>query len=449
MDESQRYSRRHILKAGATLGIGAGLSPLLAACGGGGASGSGKPALNVWMVSEPSRTWIQDHLISTFRSKYPSIKLNITKTDFTTYYQKLATNIVGGSTPDVFMMSGAYFYQAAHLQALYPLDQFMSKDGIKLSDYFAEQSGEDQTFQGKTYGIPGEIDVVALAYNRDMFDAAGVAYPRADWTWNDMLSAAEKLTHKSGGKQYYGMYSWNSAQEMWGDLVLQNGGQFLSDDLTKGALNSSAAIEGIQFAVDLIHKYKVSPPPQGVSSLPGYLQSGGDPFLTGLIGMRYEGNYSLALLSQANNFKWDVVPVPRKVRQSGLGWYQSWVMGAHTQYPQEAWELLKFLVTEGQTITANAPGRGLTPALKSAANSPSFIRKAPPHVTAWLTAWQEHGSFGFHPAWFQYQADYSSALDNAFAGTASVQSAINTATPQVNTALSQYPWFNKSVISHA
>jgi multiple sugar transport system substrate-binding protein len=449
MDQSRRYSRRGLLKAGAVLGAGAGLSPLLAACGSGGSSGSnGKATLNVWMVSEPSRTWIQNKMVSTFEAKYPKIKLNITKTDFTTYYQKLATNIAGGTVPDVFMMSGAYFYQAAHLSALYQLDKYMSQDGIKLSDYYTESSGEDELFQGHTYGIPGEIDVLALAYNKDMFDEKGVSYPTADWTWDDMLAAAEKLTYSKGGKAYYGLYSWNSAQEMWGDLVLANGGSFLNEDLTQGALGSSAAVEAIQFAADLIHKYKVSPTAQGASSLPGYLLSGGNPFLTGLVGMKYEGNYELDLLANVNNFKWDVVPLPKKVKHSGLGWYQSWAMGANTQYPDESWELLKFLVTEGQTITASAPGRGLTPSLKSAATSKAFLGSAPPHVVSWLDAWDEHGSFGFHPAWFQYQDAYSSALDNAFSGSASVKSAIASATPQVNQALSQYPWFNKAYISN-
>jgi multiple sugar transport system substrate-binding protein len=445
------YNRRQLLRGMGVLGAAAATSPLLAACGS--SSGyakigtPGAATLNVWMVSEPSRTWIQDQLVSTFQRENPKIKLKVTKTDFTTYYQKLATSVAGGTTPDVFMMSGAYFYQAAHLGMLYPLDDAMKADRISLADYFSESSGEDATYQGKTYAIPGEIDVLGLAYNKDLFDAAGVAYPTANWTWNDLLSAAQKLTRKVGNKQQYGFYSWNSAQEMWGDLVLQNGGQFLDDNLTHGALDSPEAISAIQFAVDLIHKYKVSPSSQGVSSLPGYLQSGGNPFLTGLIGMKFQGNYELSLLSGINHFKWDVVPMPKSVKHSGLGWYQSWVMGAHTQHPSEAWQLLKFLVTEGQTITAKAPTRGLTPALKSAAQSADFIRTAPPHVNSWIEAWDQHGSFGFHPAWFQYQAAYSSALDAAFAGSKDVKSAVAAATSQVNDALKQYPWFTKAQVA--
>jgi multiple sugar transport system substrate-binding protein len=446
------YSRRHLLRGLGAIGGAAAAAPLLAACGSSGGSAKvGKPGaatLNVWMVSEPSRTWIQDQMVSTFRQQNPEIKLNITKTDFTTYYQKLATSVAGGTTPDVFMMSGAYFYQAAHLGMLHQLDDLMKADHISLSDYLAEPSGEDVTFQGKTYGIPGEIDVIGLAYNKDLFDAAGTAYPTADWTWDDLLAAAQKLTRTVNGKEQYGFYSWNSSQEMWGELVLQNGGQFLNDNLTEGALQSPEAIAGIQFAVDLIHKHKVSPSSQGVSSLPGYLQSGGNPFLTGLIGMKFQGNYELELLSQIKTFHWDVVSMPKSVKHTGLGWYQSWVMSSQTKHPAEAWQLLKFLVTDGQTITASAPGRGLTPARKSAAQSPDFVRTAPPHITAWVDAWQQHGSFGFHPGWFQYQNAYSSALDKAFAGTTSVKAAIDGATAQVNSALKQYAWFSKSLVSN-
>ncbi|HEY0248668.1 MAG TPA: sugar ABC transporter substrate-binding protein [Gryllotalpicola sp.] len=442
-----RITRRSLLKASAVGGLGLALTPLLEACASGsGSTKSGTVTLNVWMVTEPSRTWIQDKMVSEFQKKFPDIKLNITKSDFTTYYQKLTTNMAAGTTPDVFMMSGAYFYQAAHLNALHELDSFMKKDKISLDDYFAEPSGEDEIWRGKTFGIPGEIDVLGLAYNKDMFDDAGIKYPDETWDWAQLLDAAQKMTKKRGGKDYYGFYSQNSGQEMWGNLLVQNGGSFLNEDLTKGALDNPAGIEAIQFAVDLIRKYKVSPSSQGVSSLPGYIQSSGNPFLTGLIGMKFQGNYEMALLSDIKGFNWDVAPMPRQKVNSGLGWFQSWVMGSHTQHPDEAWELLKFFVTEGQTITASSPGRGLTPALKSAASSADFVRTAPPSITSWLTSWDSHGSFGFHPAWFEYQAAYSSPLDAAFAGTSSVKDAIAKATPAVNAALQKYSWFSSTSV---
>lgn len=451
MLNQRRYTRREVIALGgkASLGIAAGAA--MAACGTTAKSepSSSKPSsskpvtLTVWMVGEPSRVWIQDHMVSAFESQYPDIKLNVFKADFTTYYQKLATNIAGGVTPDVFMMSGAYFYEAAHLGALMKLDDNMKRDNIRLSDYYGAASGEDVVWKGNVYGIPGEIDVMGFAYNKTMFDAANLAYPKPGWTWGDLADAAKTLTRtRKDGTKEYGFYSWNSSQELWGDLVYENGGSFLDSSRTRGALQSAASVRAIQFGVDLIFKQKVSPTASGVSSLPGYISSGGSPFLTGTLGMHFQGNYELDLLSAIKSFEWDVTTMPGEVAKTGQGWFQSWVASSTTRYPDEAWELLKFFVTTGQEITAKAPGRGLTPSLISAATSPAFLRKAPPHVISWLEAWKEHCSFDFHPAWFQYQDAYSAALAPCFTNDAPVKAAIDSATPKVNAALAQYPWFS-------
>jgi multiple sugar transport system substrate-binding protein len=289
--------------------------------------------LTLAMYAEPSRTAIQKAMIAAFQRKYPHIHLNTFSTDFTTFYTKMNTNIAAGTVPDVFMMSGAYFYNAAMKGVLMELDPYIKAAHMDLArDYFTESA--NQMYQGKTYGIPGEIDIVALAYNKDLFDAAGVRYPTTTWTWHDLMNAALKLTRKDkNGVQNYGFYSFNSSQELWGDFVKENGGGFLTPDLKHGALNTPQAMQAIQFAVDLIYKYKVSPTPQGVSSLPGYIQSAGSPFLTGHLAMKFQGNYEMALLSSIKKFRWDVTLMPKAKIKTGIGWTQAWCMSAHTPHP--------------------------------------------------------------------------------------------------------------------
>ena len=397
--------------------------------------------LRLAIYAEPSRTPIQQAMIAAFQREHPDIHLSVEASDFNTYYTKMNTNIAAGTVPDVFMMSGAYFYNATSKGILKNLDPYIKAAGLNLDrEYFTEQA--NQVYQGTTYGIPGEIDIMALAYNKDLFDAAGVRYPTDSWTWHDILDAALKITRKhKQGRQTYGIYAVNNSQEMWGDLVKENDGSFLTPDLRHGALNTPQAIEAIQFAVDLIYKYKVSPTPQGVSSLPGYIESGGSPFLTGLVAMKFQGNYEMTLLSNIKKFRWDVVTMPMGKKKTGLGWTQSWVMSSHTAYPDEAWTLLHFLVAEGQRVTARIAGRGLTPSLQAAAYSPAFVRSGAPHVKAWLDGWKIHSSFDFHPAWFEYQTAYSKALDPVFAGSAPVKDTVNAATQQVDTILARYSDF--------
>ena len=73
------------------------------------------------------------------------------------------------------MMSGAYFYAGAMRNAFKDLGPYIEQSGIDLSKYFTED--ENSLYQGKTLAVPEELDIMALAYNKDLFDEAGVAYP--------------------------------------------------------------------------------------------------------------------------------------------------------------------------------------------------------------------------------------------------------------------------------
>ena len=375
LTSNNRLSRRQFLAAAGSLAVGVSMLPILSACAPPtsvpatpapeGETGAAQEAvtLDVAVYAEPSRTPVQEALWKGFSEAYPNPKLAVQSADFGTYYTKLNANIAAGTTPDVFMMSGAYFYNGAMNNAFMQLDDYIKDSGVKEEDYFIEQP--NMYYQGKIYGWPKEIDIMALAYNKTLFDEAGVAYPTNQWTWDDLLDAATKLTRtSSAGQQTYGIYAVNNVQEMWGNLVLENGGRFLSEDLKKGVLNTPEAVEGIQFAVDLIYKHKVSPTPQGVSSLPGYIESGGSPFLTGLVAMKMQGNYEMTLLSSIKDFEWDVVTMPERTKKGGLGWTQAWVMGAKTPHPEESWTLFKWLITDGETIMGQVPGRGITPSLR-------------------------------------------------------------------------------------
>ena len=48
------------------------------------------------------------------------------------------------------------------------------------------------------YGVPKDKDTVCLVYNKEMFDAAGVAYPDETWTWDTLCDASAQIHDKTG-----------------------------------------------------------------------------------------------------------------------------------------------------------------------------------------------------------------------------------------------------------
>lgn len=55
------------------------------------------------------------------------------------------------------------------------------------------------TYDGVFYCPAKDFSTMALQYNKDLFDAAGLDYPNADWTWEDLRAAAEALTDEEAG----------------------------------------------------------------------------------------------------------------------------------------------------------------------------------------------------------------------------------------------------------
>ncbi len=77
------------------------------------------------------------------------------------------------------------------------------------ADAFPEPllKGMSDATGGKLYFFPTNWNNVVVFYNKDLFDAAGIPYPKKSWTWSEFLDAAQKLTKRdaSGQVTQYGM----------------------------------------------------------------------------------------------------------------------------------------------------------------------------------------------------------------------------------------------------
>jgi multiple sugar transport system substrate-binding protein len=103
---------------------------------------------------------------------------------------------------------------------------------------------------GTLYGVPNEIDVYALNYNKALFQEAGIAGPPK--TWAEFKDAAAKLTKKDAGQQGFGMInSWAAGVvHPFASLLASNGGDLVVDG--KPTLDSKQAGETFQLYEDLI-----------------------------------------------------------------------------------------------------------------------------------------------------------------------------------------------------
>jgi multiple sugar transport system substrate-binding protein len=337
-------------------------------------SEEGAVKLKFMMWGLPDELATVKEYIRKFNQKHPEIRVEIIHKP-QGYDTSLDTMLAGGAPPDVFYVSAERLPLYASRNQLVDLGPCVEYSRDFSLDDFYPQTVEPFRWQGKLYGIPKDFTTLVMYYNKTHFDKMGMAYPNANWTWDDFLDAAIRLTEQGpGGRtKVYGfiLETWLGEWLPW---VMQNGGALMNESRTRWLLGDPAYIdaneEAIQFLVDLVVKHKVAPSAEVTSDLGTF-----DLFQRGSAAMCTYGRWKCMDFKHIKDFEWDVAPIPHRKKRVSMLFTVSYAIAQGSQHKQEAWELIKFLTgPEGQLATAES-GHAI-PSMRSVAMSDNFL-KAP------------------------------------------------------------------------
>jgi len=150
-----------------------------------------------------------DKVIAEFESKHPNIKVEFVSAgdnDQNEYLKKLDLSAASGDDLDIIMTGSATaLMPRVALNMFEPLDSYLDKAGIKVS----EEDRVDTITNGKYYALPGKYTMQLVAINSAHLANAGLSVPK-EWTWDEYLEYAKKMTKLDGEKKQYGTYfhSW-------------------------------------------------------------------------------------------------------------------------------------------------------------------------------------------------------------------------------------------------
>ncbi len=271
-----------------------------------------------------------------FEEQNSNIKIDIQLTPFGQYWTKLEAAATGEVLPDIFWINGPNIVKYASNGILLPINDKVKEDNMDLSLY-PESLVKLYTVDDKLYGIPKDWDLTALWYNKKLFDEKGVEYPNENWTWNDMVEAARKLTDKEKG--VYGIAARPDTQEGLYNSIPQSGGFIISEDRKKSGYSSPEAIEGTQRWIDLI-KDGLSPTIEEMSDT-----SEIDMFKAERLAMVNAASWDVPVFMENELIKdhIDLTVMPLIKERAAVIHGLSNVISANTKHPKEAWEFVKFL----------------------------------------------------------------------------------------------------------
>ena len=329
-----------------SLGLATVMAVGLTACGGGSKSSDGTITMQIWDTAQ--RDGMQA-LADAYHEQNPDVTVEIQVTSWDEYWTKLEAAATSNTLPDVFWMHTNYILQYADNGMLADLtDLYADESATYYTDHYSDVSISNASgSDGKIYGVPKDKDTVGLVYNKEMFDAANVAYPDETWTWDTLVEASQAIYDATGK---YGYMAYADDQLGYWNFVYQNGGYILNEDKTAAGFDVPETIEAMKFYIGL-QSYDWCPDQNYFAET-----APGNAFFSEQGAMFLEGDWNI--MSEMKNYpemqgKWDVAVLPsspdggRATISNGLCYATS----ANNQNNEEVLDFLRFLGSEeGQRI---------------------------------------------------------------------------------------------------
>src|SRR6476619_7096974 len=328
------------------------LTVLVAGCGGGSDSSSGgKTNIVLWHGYVDVEGKALTAAANRFNATHPKIHVTVQNYGNAEYaLNKVLTAIRGGSYPDIVYLYGSWAANMARTPTTVDVAPLIKDDpSINWNDFWPAER-QAVTVGPKIVGVPALVDNLALVYNKKLFDQAGLAYPTADWTWDDFRAAAKRLTDPSA-KQFGWAYVNDASEDtVWrfDALLWQAGGDILTPDGKHAAFNSEAGVKAatlLQQMATVDHSV--------------YLDNGNgnyaNLFNSGKIGMLFTGPWDLSSFPDVD---YGIQILPGDQNHQTISGPDQWVMIDNGDDRRNAaWTFLKwFTATDQATDWSIATG---------------------------------------------------------------------------------------------
>lgn len=295
-------------------------APILGGCSSDGGGGNSKE-LTFWNFygpdpkANPRSKWFTDMVAAWNKNNDVKVKLRYIPNAEYISGNTLQTAFSSGNGPDIFLISPGDFLRYYNGKVCVDLSSHIPSD--VRSDYIPGVL-DTRMVDDKIFALPMEVEPLAMYYNTQHFEQAGISEPPK--TWDQFLTAAQKLT---SGKRFGALFETGPGYYQnftWYPFMWQGGGNAVAPDNKRSAFDSDAVVKALAFWQET-QKRKVSPKKAlgtGAGDIPANLASG-------YCSMQQSGIWSVADLTQQKaKFPYGVMPLPipegGKAVTDGGGW---------------------------------------------------------------------------------------------------------------------------------
>ncbi len=312
-----------------------------------------KVELEFWGVFDDSD--IYQPLIDAFNEEYKYITINYYKKNYQTYEKDLLEAMATGRGPDIYMIHHTWTsrYKDKFLGA--PSELITLKD---FQDNFVDVVYNDFVIDGYIAAMPLSVDTLALYYNKDIFNTAGI--PQPPKTWEEFLTVSERTTTKDqrgniiqAGAALGTARNVNRSTDILSLLMIQSGAQMTDQNNTKATFNLSASVDGsrfypgqraLEFYTDFANPLKSS------YTWNTRMHYSIDAFYEGKVAMMFNYSYNLPTIRAKSPYlNFGVAPMPQiKDSTKDINYANYWGLTSsiNSEDSNEVWQFIIWLTNK-------------------------------------------------------------------------------------------------------
>lgn len=325
-----------------------------------------------------------DEIIAKYKTLHPFITIDYRKLRYEEYESALLNAMAEDRGPDIFSVHNTWLrkYQSKlapmpeTITMVYPVTQGTIKKEVipesrttkslslkELKDNYVDVVSQDVILDdGKIYGLPLSVDTLAMYYNKDLFNNAGISQVPAYWN-KEFIQDVKKLTKQDSkkgllqsGAALGGSKNINRYSDILAVLMMQSGatmmgdnGQVLFQTTPNFATNTnySPGVDALRFYTDFADPVKESY--SWSSELPNSLEM----FISGNLAIMFSYSYDLETIrAQAPKLNFSVAKLPQieGTPPTNINFANYWVEVVSKKSPvsNEAWDFVQFITKEEQ-----------------------------------------------------------------------------------------------------
>jgi multiple sugar transport system substrate-binding protein len=349
------FNRRQFLTGGLAA---AAASMGLTACGGGGSSGgggaNGSADLQFAWWGNTVRNKNTADAIAAYTKAHSTVKISQQPGEFSTYWDKLATQTAGNKAPDIIQMDMAYISEYGKRGALLDL----AKYGADTSKFVAG-SVDSGKIDGKLVGVNAGINTPTILANPKIFEQAKVQLPDdTTWTWDQAKEVGAELTAKAGnGIVGLGVF-FNDA--MLSAFLRQHGKELF----TASGLGFGAADVVPWFEMVLAYQNAKAIPSAAQLTEEAGKSVDQSALAVGKAAMQMQWSNQVEALNKASGGEMKVLRFPSVTGKATdrKAWYKAsmlWSASSRTKYPEQSVALINWWVNSPECAAFNLAERGI------------------------------------------------------------------------------------------